>query len=161
MKKVIYPGTFDPITLGHFDIIKRSSETFDSVVIGVTDDSNKKNLFSINERIDMIEKTTSNIPNIEIKKFNGLLVDFAKKEGAIAIIRGLRVLSDFEYEFKMALMNRDLNDNINTYFLMPHKKYTHISSSLVKEVASYGGNIKKYVSDFVYERILEKNNKWN
>ena len=159
MKKVIYPGTFDPITLGHFDIIKRSSKTFDSVVIGVTDDNNKNNLFSINERIDMIENTTSNISNIEIKKFNGLLVDFAKKERAIAIIRGLRVLSDFEYEFKMALMNRDLNDNINTYFLMPHEKYTHISSSLVKEVASYGGNIKKYVSDFVYERILEKNNK--
>ena len=159
MKKVIYPGTFDPITLGHLDIIKRSSETFDSVVIGVTDDNNKKNLFSISERIDMIQKTTSSISNIEIKKFNGLLVEFAKKEGAIAIIRGLRVLSDFEYEFKMALMNRDLNNNVNTYFLMPHEKFTHISSSLVKEVASYGGNIKKYVSDFVYDRILEKNNK--
>jgi len=156
MKKVIYPGTFDPITLGHFDIIKRSSETFDSLVVGVTDDNNKNNLFSINERIEMIKETTLDIENIEIKKFNGLLVDFAKKEKAIAIIRGLRVLSDFEYEFKMALMNRDLNEDINTYFLMPHEKFTHVSSSLVKEVSSHGGDIRKYVSDFVYKRISKK-----
>jgi len=159
MKKAIYPGTFDPITLGHIDIIKRSAITFDKLVIGVSVDNNKKNLFSLDQRVDMIEHATKDIVNIEIKVFKGLLMDFAEKENAIAIVRGLRVLSDFENEFKMALMNRSLNDDISTYFLMPHEKFTHISSSLVKEVSSHGGNIKQYVPDYVYNKLNEKNKK--
>ena len=156
MKKAIYPGTFDPITLGHIDIIKRSALTFDNLIIGVSIDNNKKNLFNIEEKVEMITKSTSEIKNIEIKTFEGLLMNFAKEENAIAVVRGLRVLSDFESEFKMALMNRGLNDDISTFFLMPHEKFTHISSSLVKEVALHGGDIKKYVPDIVYKNLLQK-----
>jgi len=156
MKKAIYPGTFDPITLGHIDIIKRSALTFDHLIIGVSIDNNKKNLFNIEEKVEMITKSTSEIKNIEIKTFKGLLMNFAKEESALAIIRGLRVLSDFENEFKMALMNRGLNDDISTFFLMPHEKFTHISSSLVKEVALHGGDIKKYVPDIVHKNLLQK-----
>ena len=156
MKKAIYPGTFDPITLGHIDIIKRSAVTFDYLIIGVSIDNNKTNLFNLEERVEMITKSTSEIKNIEIKTFGGLLMNFAKEENAIAVVRGLRVLSDFENEFKMALMNRGLNDDISTFFLMPHEKFTHISSSLVKEVALHGGDIKKYVPDIVHKNLLQK-----
>ena len=156
MKKAIYPGNFDPITLGHIDIIKRSALTFDHLIIGVSIDNNKKNLFNIEEKVEMITKSTSEIKNIEIKTFEGLLMNFAKEENAIAVVRGLRVLSDFENEFKMALMNRGLNDDISTFFLMPHEKFTHISSSLVKEVALHGGDIKKYVPDIVHKNLLQK-----
>ena len=156
MKKAIYPGTFDPITLGHIDIIKRSALTFDHLIIGVSIDNNKKNLFNLEERVEMITKSTSEIKNIEIKTFEGLLMNFAKEENAIAVVRGLRVLSDFENEFKMALMNRGLNNDISTFFLMPHEKFTHISSSLVKEVALHGGDIKKYVPDIVHNNLLKK-----
>ena len=156
MKKAIYPGTFDPITLGHIDIIKRSALTFDHLIIGVSIDNNKKNLFNLEERVEMITKSTSEIKNIEIKTFEGLLMNFAKGENVIAVIRGLRVLSDFENEFKMALMNRGLNNDISTFFLMPHEKFTHISSSLVKEVALYGGDIRKYVPDIVHKNLLQK-----
>ena len=156
MKKAIYPGTFDPITLGHIDIIKRSALTFDHLIIGVSIDNNKTNLFNLEERVEMITKSTSEIKNIEIKTFEGLLMNFAKGENVIAVIRGLRVLSDFENEFKMALMNRGLNDDISTFFLMPHEKFTHISSSLVKEVALHGGDIKKYVPDIVHKNLLQK-----
>ena len=156
MKKAIYPGTFDPITLGHIDIIKRSALTFDHLIIGVSIDNNKTNLFNLEERVEMITKSTSEIKNIQIKTFEGLLMNFAKEENVIAVVRGLRVLSDFENEFKMALMNRGLNDDISTFFLMPHEKFTHISSSLVKEVALYGGDIKKYVPDIVHKNLLQK-----
>jgi len=156
MKKAIYPGTFDPITLGHIDIIKRSAITFENLIIGVSVDNNKKNLFTLDERVEMIMDSISDIDNVEVKTFKGLLMDFAEKENAIAVIRGLRVLSDFENEFKMALMNRSLNDKISTFFLMPHEKFTHISSSLVKEVSSHGGNVSQYVSPLVYEKLLKK-----
>ena len=156
MKKAIYPGTFEPITLGHIDIIKRSALTFDHLIIGVYIDNNKKNLFNLEERVEMITKSTSEIKNIEIKTFVGLLMNFAKGENVIAVVRGLRVLSDFENEFKMALMNRGLNNDISTFFLMPHEKFTHISSSLVKEVALHGGDIKKYVPDIVHKNLLQK-----
>ena len=156
MKKAIYPGTFDPITLGHIDIIKRSALTFDHLIIGVSIDNNKKNLFNLDERVVMIAESTSEIKNIEIKTFEGLLMDFAKKKHAIAIIRGLRVLSDFENEFKMALMNRGLNDDISTFFLMPHEKFTHISSSLIREVSILGGDISTYVPEFVSKALRNK-----
>ena len=159
MRTAIYPGTFDPITLGHIDIIKRSAITFEELIIGVSINNNKNNLFNLSERVEMISHAVSDINNVRVKTFEGLLMDFAQRENAVAVIRGLRVLSDFENEFKMALMNRSLNDKISTFFLMPHEKFTHISSSLVKEVASHGGDIKQYVPQFVYEKLLEKNGK--
>ncbi len=155
-KKAIYPGTFDPITNGHHDIIKRSSILFDELIIAITDDNNKKSMFDISERIEMVETIVQGEINIKVERFNGLLMNYAESKNASVIIRGLRVLSDFEYEFKMAMMNRSLNDTIDTLFLMPNRKYVHISSSLIKEVAILGGNISDYVSDAVLENIHKK-----
>tara|TARA_B110001454_G_C12628830_1_gene396007 strand:+ start:21 stop:509 length:489 start_codon:yes stop_codon:yes gene_type:complete len=155
-KKAIYPGTFDPITNGHHDIIKRSSILFDELIIAITDDNNKKAMFDIPERIEMVENIVQGETNIKVEQFNGLLMNYAESKNVSVIIRGLRVLSDFEYEFKMAMMNRSLNDTIDTLFLMPNRKYVHISSSLIKEVALLGGNISDYVSDTVLENIHKK-----
>ena len=155
-KKAIYPGTFDPITNGHHDIIKRSSILFDELIIAITDDNNKKAMFDISERIEMVENIVQGETNIKVEQFNGLLMNYAESKNVSVIIRGLRVLSDFEYEFKMAMMNRSLNDTIDTLFLMPNRKYVHISSSLIKEVALLGGNISDYVSDTVLENIHKK-----
>ena len=131
MKIAIYPGTFDPLTNGHLDVIKRSCLMFDKLIIGVTDDSNKKTMFSIDERINMIYDAINDYENLSVQTFKGLLMNFAESENAIVIIRGLRVLSDFEYEFKMAMMNRSLNEKISTLFMMPNINYVHISTSLV------------------------------
>ena len=158
MKIAIYPGTFDPLTNGHLDVIKRSCLMFDKLIIGVTDDSNKKTMFSIDERINMINDAINDYENLSVQTFKGLLMNFAESENAIVIIRGLRVLSDFEYEFKMAMMNRSLNDKISTLFMMPHINYVHISSSLIKEVSSLGGDISSYVPNNVLEYINKKNN---
>ena len=159
MNKAIYPGSFDPITFGHIDIIERCSNIYDKVIVGVLDSSkNKKMLFSANDRKKMIEESVSHLDNINVKVFNSLLVDFAKNEQCNVIIRGLRVLSDFEYEFKMALMNRNLNDSITTLFMMTHEKYTHISSSLLKEVVSLGGKIDDYAPKNVINKINHKIN---
>ncbi len=159
MNKAIYPGSFDPITFGHVDIIERCSNIYDKVIVGVLDSSkNKKMLFSANDRKKMIEESVSHLDNINVKVFNSLLVDFAKNEQCNVIIRGLRVLSDFEYEFKMALMNRNLNDSITTLFMMTHEKYTHISSSLLKEVVSLGGKIDNYAPRKVINKINHKIN---
>ena len=159
MNKAIYPGTFDPITFGHIDIIERCSKIYDNVIVGVLDSSqHKKMLFSSSERKEMIEQSISHLNNVTVKIFNSLLVDFASNENCEVIIRGLRVLSDFEYEFKMALMNRNLNDNITTLFMMPHEKYTHISSSLIKEVVSLNEKIDDYAPTNVVDRINEKIN---
>ena len=123
MKIAIYPGTFDPITNGHLDVIKRSAILFDKLIIGVASDNNdKKTMFSLNERIKFIKESVNNFDNVEVSEFNGLLMHFVESKDAIVIIRGLRVLSDFEYEFKMAMMNRGLNEKISTLFLMPHKE---------------------------------------
>tara|TARA_Y100000996_G_C22402091_1_gene593571 strand:- start:307 stop:804 length:498 start_codon:yes stop_codon:yes gene_type:complete len=157
VKKIaIYPGTFDPITNGHYDIIKRSSALFDELIIAVTDDNNKKVMFDISERIDMVKNDIRGLENIRVEQFSGLLMNYAQSVSANVIIRGLRVLSDFEYEFKMAMMNRGLNDTIDTLFLMPNRKYVHISSSLIKEVALLGGDMSDYVSPVTLERILKK-----
>ena len=154
MKIAIYPGTFDPITNGHFDVIKRASSLFDKLIIGVaSDNGTKKTMFKLNERIEYIEDAVSQFDNVEVSEFKGLLMQFAELKNAIVVIRGLRVLSDFEYEFKMAMMNRGLNEKITTLFLMPHRKYVHISSSLVKEVALLGGDISDYVPSKVLEQI--------
>tara|TARA_Y100000814_G_C12312774_1_gene395593 strand:- start:107 stop:604 length:498 start_codon:yes stop_codon:yes gene_type:complete len=157
VKKIaIYPGTFDQITNGHYDIIKRSSALFDELIIAVTDDNNKKVMFDISERIDMVKNDIRGLENIRVEQFSGLLMNYAQSVSANVIIRGLRVLSDFEYEFKMAMMNRGLNDTIDTLFLMPNRKYVHISSSLIKEVALLGGDMSDYVSPVTLERILKK-----
>ena len=160
MKIAIYPGSFDPITNGHIDVIDRSSIIFDKMIISITNsNSNKNQFFSIEERVDMIKESIKSYPNVEVKIFDGLLVDFAIECNATSIIRGLRALSDFEYEFQMALMNRNLNEKISTVFLMPHQKYTHISSSLVKEVASLGGDVSNYVPRYVMNILKLKYDK--
>ena len=128
---------------------------FDKLIIGVTNDNNKDTMFSIDERAKMIDNAISQHKNVSVHTFKGLLMDFAESENAIVIIRGLRVLSDFEYEFKMALMNRNLNNQVTTLFMMPHEKYTHISSSLVKEVASLGGDVSAYVPQHVEDALQE------
>ena len=154
----IYPGSFDPITNGHLDIIDRSSKLFDKVIIGVSKTSkSKKYLFSDEERLNLIADNVKNLVNVEVVIFDGLLVEYAQKMNINIIIRGLRAFSDFELEFQMSLINRKLNNNINTVFLMPHEKYTHVSSSIVREVASLGGNVKDYVPNSV---LLALNNKY-
>ena len=160
MRKAIYPGSFDPITNGHLDIIERACMLFDEVIVAVTSDTTKQGLFNISDRILMIEEATSKQSKIKVMRFDGLLIDFANQKNSNIIIRGLRVLSDFEYEFKMALMNRNLDSNINTLFMMPHEKYTHISSSLVKEVASLGGDVSKYVPPMVLKKLNLEVNKY-
>ena len=155
-KRAIYPGTFDPITNGHLDIISRASMIFDELIVAVATDNSKKSMFSIDERINMISDSIKNYDNVVVTTFEGLLVNYVNSEKSNIIIRGLRVLSDFEYEFKMALMNRSLDDKINTLFLMPHEKYTHISSSLVKEVAALGGDVSEYVSKMVLMELSKK-----
>ena len=157
LKTALYPGSFDPITNGHLDIIERAVHIFDKVIVAVTRNVEKETpLFSEKERIDMITKSIASLKNVEVDSFEGLMVDHAVKHGAVAAIRGLRALSDFEFEFKMALMNRSLNEDISTLFLMPHAKYTHVSSSMVREVASLGGNVSKYVPPHVNQALKEK-----
>jgi len=156
MKIGIYPGTFDPITLGHLDIIKRANKLFDKVIIAVAEDSSKNPIFNINERKELIRNSLGGMNNVEVDSFKGLLVQYADKMEAISIIRGLRVLSDFEDEFKMALMNRSLNDKVVTMFLMPHEKYTHLSSSIIREVAKLKGDVSNLVPTIVKNALDEK-----
>tara|TARA_B100001750_G_scaffold245119_1_gene263972 strand:- start:1216 stop:1698 length:483 start_codon:yes stop_codon:yes gene_type:complete len=156
MRRAIYPGSFDPITNGHLDIIDRATMIFDELIIAITSSTSKKGMFSLDERLSMIESIVEDNKKIKVIIFEGLLIDFAKNYQSSIIIRGLRVLSDFEYEFKMALMNRSLDSNINTLFMMPHEKYTHISSSLVKEVTLLGGNVSQYVPQIVQNKLLQK-----
>ena len=157
MKIAIYPGSFDPITNGHLDIIERAVHLFDKVIVTVARNAEKNfPLFSHEERMSLIAKAVSELENIEVDSFEGLMVDHAVKHGAVAAIRGLRALSDFEFEFKMALMNRNLNEHISTLFLMPHAKYTHVSSSMVREAASLGGNVSDYVPAHVDKALKDK-----
>ena len=155
-KIAIYPGTFDPLTLGHLDIIERASSLFDHIIITIATNSRKQPFFSLEERVMFIEDATPHIKNISVKHFGGLLVDFARSEGAIAILRGLRAVSDFEYELQMALMNRRLNRDVNTVFLMPNEKYTYINSTIVKEVASFHGDVSCFVPNEINEKLIEK-----
>ncbi len=155
-KIAIYPGTFDPITLGHIDIIERSAKLFDEIIVTLAINPSKKPLFDVHERMEMIQEAIKDYPNVRVEKFDGLVVDFAKKVQARVIIRGLRAITDFEYEFQMALMNRQLSDDITTVFLMPHEKFTYLNSTIIKNVANFGGDIEKFVTKFVERKLIEK-----
>ena len=155
-KIAIYPGTFDPFTCGHLDIVERAIKLFDEVFVTIAKNSKKAPLFSIEERVDFIEDATKHLANVKTESFEGLLIEFARKKTASAIIRGLRATSDFEYEFQMALMNRRLNDDITTVFLMPNEKYTYLNSSIVREVAEFGGDIKNLVTPLVAQKLYDK-----
>ena len=156
MKIAIYPGTFDPITNGHLDIIERAILLFDQVIVSIARNSEKGTLFSDDERKNLIHQSVFEMQSVSVDSFDGLMVEHAVKHTAVAAIRGLRALSDFEFEFKMALMNRSLNEEVSTVFLMPHSKYTHISSSMVREVASLGGDVSEYVPKHVNEALILK-----
>ena len=154
MKRIaVYPGSFDPITNGHIDIIRRSSRTFDKVYVAVLVNSSKTPLFSIEQRMEWIKKVTADLGNVEVDTFSGLLVDYMREKGAGIIIKGLRAVSDFEYEFQMALMNHKLSKDIETLFMMTSAKYQYLSSSIVKEVARHGGCLDGLVPDEMKEEI--------
>ncbi len=152
----IYPGTFDPITNGHLDILQRSLRLFDHIILAIGPNPKKTSLFSLEERIDMAGKAVQELPNVSVEAFDGLLVDFAKKIGASAIIRGLRAVSDFEYEFQMALMNRKLDDKIETVFLMPSEEYSYLTSTIIKVVSSLNGDISTLVPEHVHTMLKNK-----
>ena len=155
----MYPGTFDPITLGHEDLVKRASELFDSVVVAIAANTGSKTpMFSVDERVEMATAALAHIPNVTVSRYDGLTVDFARDNGLRVIIRGLRAVSDFEYEFQLANMNRHLTDEVETAFLTPTEKYTFISSSLVREVAQLGGDIGDFVSPEVEKALSERVN---
>ena len=156
MKKAIYPGSFDPMTLGHLDVIERASKLFDHLIIGVLNNSAKTPLFSIEERVNMIKEATKDIPNVEVKSFGGLTVDFAKECGANAVVRGLRAVTDFEYELQIAQLNHVINPEIDTVFLTTSLQYAYLSSSSTKEVAAYGGDISQFVTPFVEAEVKKK-----
>ncbi len=151
MKRIaIYPGTFDPVTNGHVDVVERAIEIFDKVIVAIAKNGAKQPLFTTPERAAMLRNSFKRYKNVEVDSFEGLLVKYAHKKKAIAIVRGLRAVSDFEYEFQMALTNRKLDNDIATVFLMPHEKYTYLSSSLIREIVMFGGD----VSDFVPKNVL-------
>ncbi len=156
MTTVVYPGSFDPITCGHLDIIKRASKQFDKVIVAVLNNSSKKPLFSAQERVELIEKSIADLPNCSAERFDGLLVDFARQKNASAVVKGLRAITDFEYEFQMALLNKKMEPEIETIFMVTNANYSYISSSIVKEIASLGGDFCDLVPAEIYEDVKLK-----
>jgi pantetheine-phosphate adenylyltransferase len=157
MKKVIYPGTFDPVTYGHIDIVRRAVDLFDEVVVTVANNPSKKPLFTTEERVEMLKVSLKEFSSkVIIDSFDGLLVQHAKQVGATAIVRGLRQISDFEFEFQMALMNRKLSGDITTIFLMPHERYTYLNSTVIRNVASLHGDVSNFVPPVVHEALKRK-----
>jgi pantetheine-phosphate adenylyltransferase len=156
MKTIDYPGTFDPITNGHIDLIERASKLFDKLIIGIASSQKKSPLFDIDERIALATESLQHLPNVEIKGFDYLLVNFVKDCDGVAVMRGLRAVSDFEYEFQLANMNRALSPNIESIFLTPAEKFSYISSSLVREISSLGGDVTKFVPTNVADALLKK-----
>jgi len=156
MKKAVCPGTFDPITNGHLDIIRRGLEIFDEVIVAVAKNPKKMPLFGLEERLELIRGSVKGLQNVRVDAFDGLLVDYVRSNNGIAIIRGLRAISDFEYEFQMALMNRRLDSDIETVFMMPSEEYSYLTSTIVKEVVSFGGSVKDLVPVVVEEALRQK-----
>ena len=156
MRIAVCPGSFDPITLGHLDIIERTAQIMDRVVVGVLINRKKTPLFSVEERVNMLKSVTAHLPNVEVKAFDGLTIDFARENGAKAIVRGLRAITDFEYELQLAQTNRVMAPEIDTLFLTTGLKYSYLSSSMVKEIAAYGGDISAFLAPEVARRVEEK-----
>ncbi len=156
MKVGIYAGSFDPITLGHLDIIKRASRITKKLIIAVLNNNAKKPAFSVEERLELIRKVTRDIPNVEVMSFSGLTVDFAREQNANVLVRGLRAVTDFEYELQIAQLNHKLNPEVDTIFLTTSVEYSYLSSSIVKEIASYGGDISQFVPSEVVEDVYQK-----
>ncbi len=156
MKKAIYPGSFDPLTFGHLDVLDRAVKIFDKVIIAVAKNPDKAPLFTLEERCEMILQATRGNPKVEVDAFDGLLVKYAARKGASVVLRGVRALTDFEYEFQMALTNRKLANDIETIFMMPSESYSYFSSRMIKEVARLGGDITNFVPKAVAKRLLER-----
>lgn len=155
-KIAVYPGTFDPITNGHLDIIRRGLKLFDRLVVAIVTNGSKRPMFTVDERLEMLKETLRDVPNVEVDSFDGLLVDYVSKKGADTVLRGLRAVSDFEYEFQMALMNRKLAKNIQTVFLMTGLRWIFISSSIIKEASQFGGDTRDLVPPCVYKKLKER-----
>ncbi len=155
-KIAIYPGTFDPITYGHIDIIQRAAVLFDHIIVAVAKNTHKQPVFTVSERMGMIKTACREIPHIEIDEIDGLVVDYALEKKAHAIIRGLRAVTDFEFELQMALVNRKLDESLITVFLMPHERYSYLNSSIVRELAQFGGKIESFVPECVRQKLIEK-----
>ena len=154
--KAVYPGTFDPITAGHEDITRRASKLFDSVVLAVADSQSKKPLFTLDERVAMARESLQNLKNVEVMGFSGLLMNFVQQHGAHAVVRGVRAVTDFDYEFQLAGMNRQLFPDVETIFMTPGEQYAYVSATLVREISILGGDISKFVSPLVAARLAEK-----
>lgn len=157
--RAIYPGSFDPITRGHIDLVERASRLFDEVVVAVADSKSKKTLFTLEERVELIQQTTEHLTDVSIVGFTGLLIDFARQMNTNIVIRGLRAVSDFEYEFQLSWMNRQLEPDIETLFFAPAENYAFVSASLVKEIAQFGGNVSKFVHPEVNKALMNKLNR--
>lgn len=156
MTRAVYPGTFDPLTRGHEELVRRASTLFESIVVGVADSRTKRPFFTLQERIDMARTALENCANVTVVGFSGLLIDFARQQNARAIVRGLRAVSDFEYEFQLAGMNRNLNPDVETVFLTPSEQHMFISATLVREIATLGGDVSKFVHPYVCAKLGEK-----
>ena len=156
MQTAIVPGSFDPITLGHLDIISRAARIFDRVVVCVVANANKKTMFTLEERQDHVRRVTAHLPNVEVDTWYGLLVDYADRYEQPVVVRGLRAVSDFEYEFMMALTNKKLNNRVETAFLASDERYTYLSSSGVKEIAHFGGDVRQFLPEEIYDEVLKK-----
>ena len=156
MKIGVYPGTFDPITNGHTDLITRSLQVFDKVIVAIALNPSKHPLFDLNDRVEMVKLATKTVSNVEVEPFSGLLVDYVRQRGARAVIRGLRAISDFEYELQMALINRKLDQGFETVFFMPSEEYSYLTSSIIKEVASLGGALNDFVHPEVATRLRDR-----
>ena len=158
MKRIVYPGTFDPIHNGHLDIARKAAELFDELILVVAVNQEKSPLFNDKERVDLIKKSLSDVKNVEVATFNGLVVDFVRSTESVAIIRGLRHVSDFEFEFQMAMMNFNLNPNVKSLFMMPDEKYIHLNSTVIRDVARLGGDISDYVPKCVQDALYKQYN---
>jgi pantetheine-phosphate adenylyltransferase len=156
MRTVIYPGSFDPMTNGHLDVLQRAAKLFDRVIVAVAKNDGKHPLFTFDERLDLVQRSAQHMPGVKVDGFDGLLVDYVERRGAQAVVRGLRAVSDFEYEFQLALMNRKLNEQFETIFMTPKETYTFLSSSMVKEIARLGGDVSAFVPAHVQKALARK-----